>query len=205
VHEREVASKMRPNGLRSTAERTMGEGEAAAAMAAARSTAAAPSGELVIEPSPAAKQLVQEHEQSHAPVSETERAAAPVDPDLLSLEQGYPRFAEQWDYELNAGRKGLHPQETPVKKLRKTKVAWACSEAPDHRWSATLQQRLRNASCPFCADKKVSTTNSLATVHPEIAAEFHPTLNRRDATLPDGHGKVRLQTWHISSPPAKLD
>ncbi len=177
VHEREVASKMRPHGLRSAAHRA--EGEAAAA-------AAAP-------PSGRAFSLV-------GSTQEPERPAAPVDPDLLTLEQAHPQLAAQWDHELNAHRSDLHPQKTPVKKLRKAKIAWACSVAPDHRWMATLQQRLRNTKCPCCADKQVSTTNSLATVRPEIAAEFHPTLNRPDATLPDGHSKVRLHTRTRISP-----
>ena len=31
--------------------------------------------------------------------------------------------------------------------------------------------------CPCCCGRQVSVTNSLATVAPEIAAQWHPTLN----------------------------
>src|SRR5262249_45365491 len=33
------------------------------------------------------------------------------------------------------------------------------------------------SGCPFCAGNKVSVTNSLAALFPEIAAEWHPTKN----------------------------
>ena len=31
--------------------------------------------------------------------------------------------------------------------------------------------------CPYCSNKKVSVTNSLARVFPELAREWHPVLN----------------------------
>jgi hypothetical protein len=49
---------------------------------------------------------------------------------------------------------------------------------PDHEWQATMQQRTTHRSaCPFCADRRVSVTNCLATVNPKVAAEWHPTRN----------------------------
>ena len=123
---------------------------------------------------------------------ELEPVSVELDPDSLPLARAHPRFAAQWDYELNTPSR--NPQETAVKKLRKVKVAWVCPVAPDHKWWATLPQRQRNPYCPCCADKQISVTNSLATVYPEIAEEFHPTLNRLDAPLPDGHNAVRLHT-----------
>lgn len=65
------------------------------------------------------------------------------------------------------------------------KVWWKCRAGPDHEWQATVQQRTTHRSaCPFCADRRVSVTNCLATVNPKIAAEWHPTRNGKVG--PDG-------------------
>ena len=133
---------------------------------------------------------------------EPEPVSVELEPECLPLAVAHPRFAAQWDYELNP--RSRDPHQTAVQKLRKTKVAWVCPVAPDHKWWATLTQRQRNPDCPCCADKQISVTNSLASVYPEIAEEFHPTLNRPDAPLPDGHdghGMVGLHTRAWSAPP----
>jgi superfamily II DNA or RNA helicase len=59
-----------------------------------------------------------------------------------------------------------------------TQVWWKCANGPDHEWPATLNSRVRKGSgCPFCAGQRVSTTNSLAGLYPDVAAEWHPTKN----------------------------
>ncbi len=55
---------------------------------------------------------------------------------------------------------------------------WKCSVAEDHEWEAQPNNRcFSNQNCPACANQKVSITNSLATLFPSIAAEWHPTKN----------------------------
>lgn len=54
---------------------------------------------------------------------------------------------------------------------------WRCSKGPDHGYDATLSARLRGGGCPFCAGKRVSVTNQLVTLFPELARELHPTRN----------------------------
>ena len=49
---------------------------------------------------------------------------------------------------------------------------------------ASETERKGKTACPFCSGQKVSKSNSLAFLRPEIAAEWHPTLNG-DLT-PDG-------------------
>src|SRR5262249_34116749 len=45
-------------------------------------------------------------------------------------------------------------------------------------WQAALGHRTRGRrGCPYCAGQKVSVTNSLASVYPSIADEWHPTKN----------------------------
>ena len=58
------------------------------------------------------------------------------------------------------------------------KVWWKCPVADDHEWQAILSSRtFQGTGCPCCAHQKLSITNSLATLFPEIAAEWHTTKN----------------------------
>lgn len=63
------------------------------------------------------------------------------------------------------------------------KVWWKCDE--EHSWEASFSNRYKSKAktlgCPYCAGKKVSNTNSLATVNPTLASEWHPTKNELSA------------------------
>ncbi len=55
---------------------------------------------------------------------------------------------------------------------------WQCPESPDHVYLTSVRTRTRKGYvCPYCSNKKVSVTNSLARVFPELAREWHPVLN----------------------------
>lgn len=55
---------------------------------------------------------------------------------------------------------------------------WKCKKGPDHEWQARLNSRAKaDGNCPFCLNHAVSVTNSLATVRPDIASQWHPTRN----------------------------
>jgi len=57
-------------------------------------------------------------------------------------------------------------------------VWWNCKKGSDHQWQARINERtLQNAGCPFCRNHRVSHTNNLAKIAPEIAAQWHPTKN----------------------------
>jgi putative zinc ribbon protein len=74
-----------------------------------------------------------------------------------------------------------------------TKVWWRCPKGPDHEWQATLVSRTKGASgCPFCSGLKVSVTNCLASLFPDVAAEWHPVKNG-DLTPPHGGGSLPLE------------
>ena len=58
------------------------------------------------------------------------------------------------------------------------KYWWQCPEGSDHEWEATVNNRTSGGTCcSFCSGLKASVTNSLATLHPDIAAQWHPTKN----------------------------
>ncbi|WP_143235159.1 zinc-ribbon domain-containing protein [Paractinoplanes atraurantiacus] len=58
------------------------------------------------------------------------------------------------------------------------KVWWFRTAAADHVWEATVNNRTDGSTgCPCCARKKVSVTNSLATISPDVAAQLDPDRN----------------------------
>ncbi|SDY62568.1 Protein of unknown function [Geodermatophilus africanus] len=84
----------------------------------------------------------------------------------------HPHLAAQFDVVANGGR-------TPDRIVAGTpeKLWWMCPVAPDHRWAASGDSRVRSRSgCPACAGLQASTTNSLAN-HPELAAQFDVVAN----------------------------
>lgn len=78
----------------------------------------------------------------------------------------------------------------------KGKVWWLCPVHPSHEWEASVIGRATHAfGCPFCLNRKVSVTNSLATMAPDLAAEWHPTKNGTltpDDVMP---GTNKLAWW----------
>ena len=80
---------------------------------------------------------------------------------------------EEWDYDNN---KAIKP--TDVLASSQQKVWWQCSKC-GYKWQAKISNRaVLNRGCPCCANKIVVTgINDLATTHPEIAKEWHPTKN----------------------------
>ncbi len=58
------------------------------------------------------------------------------------------------------------------------RVLWRCRRHPDHVWSAPPNARLHSArGCPFCENMRVCESNCLATTHPKLAQEWHPSKN----------------------------
>jgi hypothetical protein len=84
-----------------------------------------------------------------------------------------PAVARQWHPTKNGS---LRPKDFVPGSNRR--VWWACPKGPDHVWQASIRNRvLERCGCPFCGGKRVSVTNSLATLFPELAAQWHPTKN----------------------------
>lgn len=56
------------------------------------------------------------------------------------------------------------------------KVWWRCKQG--HEWEAEIKSRFNGNNCPYCSGKKrLVGYNDLATVRPDLAAEWHPTKN----------------------------
>lgn len=90
-----------------------------------------------------------------------------------SLAARFPDIVAQWHLTKNGG---LKPDEVPAGSH--LKVWWKCPKGPDHEWQTRVTSRTsRAAGCPYCAGQKTSITNSLGSLFPEIAAQWHPTKN----------------------------
>jgi hypothetical protein len=60
------------------------------------------------------------------------------------------------------------------------RVWWKCLNGPDHEWEAAVYAVSNSKGCPFCAHRRVSVTNCLATRFPKVARTWHPTRNGED-------------------------
>jgi hypothetical protein len=69
----------------------------------------------------------------------------------------------------------LTPQQ--VMPMSSKKAWWRCEK--EHEWEAVIAGRNRDGrGCPFCAGQKAGADNNLAAVNPELAAQWHPDLNK---------------------------
>jgi len=106
----------------------------------------------------------------------------------------FPKIAAQWGAHKN---RGLTPFDITHGSGRE--VWWRCGKGGDHIWLQQVTVRTRPGSgCPFCAGKRPSITNSLATRAPMVAAEWHRTRNRpltpKDVTT----GTSRFVWWRCA-------
>lgn len=99
-------------------------------------------------------------------------AGTKVLPGFNDLKIRYPEIAKEWHPTKNG-------ELTPDKVLprSKRKVWWLCKEG--HSYQTSLVSRTQSKTgCPYCTRRKVLPGfNDLATEHPDLAKEWHPTLN----------------------------
>ncbi len=90
-----------------------------------------------------------------------------------SLAALHPDLAAQWHPTRNGT---LTPGD--VLPGSNKKVWWLCPASTDHEWPAVIQSRaLRALGCPFCRGLRASKATSLAARRPDLAAEWHRSLN----------------------------
>ena len=82
-----------------------------------------------------------------------------------------PALAAQWHPTKNGA---LTPRDVTAGSMRR--VWWRCEKG--HEWQAMIFSRAEGSGCPYCCGKRVLPGfNDLAALCPDIAAEWHPTLN----------------------------
>lgn len=83
----------------------------------------------------------------------------------------YPNIAAQWNFQLNKKK------PTEVLPQSNKKVWWTCEKGHNYHTSPAHRVR-KGAGCPICSNKQILVGyNDLATTHPELAEEWHPTKN----------------------------
>lgn len=114
----------------------------------------------------------------------TRRRVVPGETDLASSR---PDLAAQWNWEKNGD---LTPADVSVRSHRM--AWWRCKEG--HAWKSMVKDRTAGTGCPYCVGKRpIPGENDLATLYPEIAAEWHPTKNGNltpDQLMPKSGKKV---------------
>lgn len=103
----------------------------------------------------------------------------------------YPKQLREWHPTKNA-----HLNPAVLSPSSQERVWWQCSVDPSHEWDTLLFVRTKRGDkgCPSCTGRRASTKNSLATLFPEIAAEWHPTKNE-DMTPRDVTAKAHHRVW----------
>lgn len=85
---------------------------------------------------------------------------------------GYPALVAEWHPTRNGD---LFPDQ--VSFGSHARIWWKCAAGPDHEWQARPNGRTSGRGCPFCAGQRVSVTNSLESLRPDLARMWDPTKN----------------------------
>lgn len=101
-----------------------------------------------------------------------------------------PKLLEEWDYERNANEPSDYLPGS------NEKVWWKCKKC-GYRWASRVANRaILSRGCPCCANKVVVPgRNDLATTHPELAKEWHPSKNGRLSPSQVLAGSARKVWW----------
>jgi predicted metal-binding protein len=119
-----------------------------------------------------------------------------------SLQDKFPEIAAEWHPTENGSLK-----PTDVRWGSSKVASWRCPRKPHHEWRTPVNTRTNNRvrairkgkpghGCPFCAGRKVHIRDSLGTVRPDLAKEWHSSKNKKltpFAVAPNSHKKVFWQ------------
>ena len=121
----------------------------------------------------------------------------------------HPELAQQWHHEKN-GALTLGD----VTRGSNKRVWWHCQCG--YNWEASTASRSRGAGCPKCLQQRRAALNkaaalrrsgALATTHPVIAAQWHPTFNGTKTSedySPGSHEKIWWRCLHGHEWEAKI-
>jgi hypothetical protein len=120
-------------------------------------------------------------------------AGKAVQPGVNDLKTTHPDLAEQWVHDAN-----LPALTSTISAGNHHKFSWQCEHG--HIWLASPSNRsTKNSNCPFCAGQRVIPgENDLATTHPELIAEWHPTRNGQLKPTEIMAGHDRKVWWKCS-------
>ena len=82
----------------------------------------------------------------------------------------HPEIAAQWHPNKNGD---LTPNEVTAGSNKR--VWWICKQK--HEWRAAICKRTIGRGCHYCCNQKANAESCLATSHPELSKQWHPTRN----------------------------
>jgi len=84
-----------------------------------------------------------------------------------------PDLVKEWHISKNGN---LKPEK--VSRGSHKLIWWQCLQNSNHIWESTVNDRTnKKTGCPFCSGHRVSNDNSLQTINPKLAKEWHHTKN----------------------------
>ena len=110
--------------------------------------------------------------------------------DTNSLKKLYPNLFKQIH-----PTKNMDLNKDDLNMYSSKRIWWKCKKGPDHEWKYTVHERTRRGhNCPMCSGQKISITNSLNTLFPNLSKEWHPTKNGK-LTPNDVTSKSGKNVW----------
>jgi hypothetical protein len=108
------------------------------------------------------------------------------------LQTKFPKIAREWHPTLNGD---LKPSEVISGSRDK---AWWLGDC-GHEWEASIGSRTKmNRGCGYCSGNFVlDGFNDLATTHPELTQEWHPTLNGDLTPSQFSFGSSKTKVWWL--------
>jgi len=104
-----------------------------------------------------------------------------------SLGYKYPEIAKLFHQTKNIGISvyGVTPFSSAI-------VWWKCPEGNDHIWKSTVANVVNGSTCPVCMGRKITESNNLGTLYPELLKEwdFEKNLIDPKKTSPGSKYKV---------------
>ncbi|MHC5534693.1 zinc-ribbon domain-containing protein [Priestia megaterium] len=114
-------------------------------------------------------------------------------PNCTSLLTINPSLSKEWHPTKNGN---LAPKDVMPNSGKKV---WWLGEC-NHEWDASIASRNHSGQgCPYCAGQKVHSGNSLVTLYPEIAKEWHPVKNGTLKAEAFTRGSKKKVWWQCSS------
>ena len=108
-----------------------------------------------------------------------------------NLELNFPEVSKEWDKEKNGDR-----VPSDFKPASNQYAWWLCSTC-GYSWSAKISNRTSlGRGCPLCSNTVVVIgKNDLATSHPYLAKEWHPTKNKQLTPEEVTYGSGKKVWW----------
>lgn len=107
-----------------------------------------------------------------------------------SLAETMPELAKQWHPTKNGT---LTPHDITAGAGKS--IWWLCPKC-GHEWLATPCSRKKGIGCPCCSGRVPKTgVNDLATTHPQLAKEWHPTKNKNLTPSMLSYGSNQKVWW----------